>query len=99
MEADHEHVLAMAHRLHRGITSQLKGVVLNGPESESQHYAGCLNLSFAYVEGESLIMGLKVCASSIRTLWWVCLACNMRIYDMQHQIQSEFWALCGEAAT
>jgi cysteine desulfurase len=48
-------------RLRDGIMSQLQGVVLNGPEDVARHrYPGNVNLSFAYVEGESLIMGLKV---------------------------------------
>jgi len=38
--------------------SQLEGVIVNG--DEERRYAGNMNLSFAYVEGESLIMGLKV---------------------------------------
>jgi hypothetical protein len=48
-------------RLREGIMGQLSGVVLNGPEDVDKHrYPGNVNLSFAYVEGESLIMGLKV---------------------------------------
>lgn len=52
------HVERLAARLRDGIMSQLEGVVVNG--DEEQRYAGNMNLSFAYVEGESLIMGLKV---------------------------------------
>ena len=39
-----------------------QGVVLNGPGhlDERRRYVGNMNMSFAYVEGESLIMGLKV---------------------------------------
>jgi cysteine desulfurase len=40
----------------------LDGVVLNG--DESSRYWGNVNLSFAYVEGESLLMGLKDIAVS-----------------------------------
>ena len=40
----------------------LQGVVLNG-DSEARYW-GNVNLSFAYVEGESLLMGLKVGG------WW-----------------------------
>lgn len=35
---------------------------LNG--SAEHHYAGCVNISFAYVEGESLLMALKDIALS-----------------------------------
>lgn len=35
-----------------------QGVVLNG--DPAARYWGNINLSFAYVEGESLLMGLKV---------------------------------------
>ena len=60
MVSDTAHIRAMAERLQNGITSQCDGVVLNGPQSTEQRYVGNMNLSFSYVEGESLIMGLKV---------------------------------------
>lgn len=62
MAADTAHIGRLAHRLYDGITSRLDGVVLNGPGDldGAQRYVGNLNLSFAYVEGESLLMGLKV---------------------------------------
>lgn len=48
---------ALRQRLYAGITSCLDDVVLNGhPE---QRLPGNLNLSFAYVQGESLLMSLK----------------------------------------
>ena len=64
MAADTRHVRKLAHRLYDGITSQLEEVTLNGPGDldGADRYIGNLNLSFAYVEGESLIMGLKVWA-------------------------------------
>lgn len=62
MTTDTAHIRAMADRLYQGITSQCDGVVLNGPQSTDQRYVGNMNLSFSYVEGESLIMGLKVLA-------------------------------------
>jgi cysteine desulfurase len=44
-------------RLYNGITSRLSDVVLNG--EGAPHIPGNLNLSFAYVEGEGLMMGIK----------------------------------------
>lgn len=74
MASDTAHIRRLAHRLYDGITSQLQGVVLNGPGDldGDQRYVGNLNLSFAYVEGESLLMGLKVRYSML------CLASRNR---------------------
>jgi len=59
----HAHTHTHAHTHARTRTrSSIQGVELNGPKNLEQRYVGNLNLSFAYVEGESLIMGLKVCA-------------------------------------
>lgn len=60
MVADTEHIRSLADRLQKGITEKCDGVVLNGPQSTDHRYVGNMNLSFSYVEGESLIMGLKV---------------------------------------
>lgn len=62
MQSDHEHVKRLSDKLYHGIKSRLDGVVLNG--DESSRYWGNVNLSFAYVEGESLLMGLKDIAVS-----------------------------------
>jgi cysteine desulfurase len=62
MAADHERIAALRERLHRGITSQLEEVFLNG--SLEHRVAGNLNISFAFVEGESLLMALKDVAVS-----------------------------------
>ena len=65
MDADARHTHALAHRLHAAITSRLDGVVLNGPSLDAPYrLPSCVNLSFAYVEGESLLMGLKDLAVS-----------------------------------
>ncbi|XP_068172390.1 cysteine desulfurase [Antennarius striatus] len=62
MEYDHDRVSKLANRLVQKITSGLPDVIMNGdPE---QRYPGCVNLSFAYVEGESLLMALKDVALS-----------------------------------
>ena len=49
-------------RLNDGITSRLEDVYLNGHSTE--RLPGNLNLSFAYVEGAALMMGMKDVAVS-----------------------------------
>ncbi|WVN88665.1 cysteine desulfurase IscS [Cryptococcus depauperatus CBS 7841] len=61
MAADHVRVKQLSERLIDGITSKVEHVVRNGDVSG---YPGCVNLSFAYVEGESLLMALKDIALS-----------------------------------
>lgn len=85
MQADSEHIRKLAHRLYDGIHAKLQHVVLNGPGhlDEKQRYVGNLNMSFAYVEGESLLMGLKVRTAVCRSCWSsaVChqAACGKRM--------------------
>lgn len=62
MNHDAAHVKRLADRLREGITAKLQGVQLNG--DTTKRYWGNVNLSFAYVEGESLLMGLKDVAVS-----------------------------------
>ncbi|GBG27051.1 Cysteine desulfurase, mitochondrial [Hondaea fermentalgiana] len=62
MENDERWVRFLSDRLYDGITSQLDQVILNG--DREHRYPGNLNLSFAYVEGESLLMALKNIAVS-----------------------------------
>ncbi|CAM6096133.1 unnamed protein product [Calypogeia fissa] len=62
MEHDKKRVEELAQRFLNGISSQVQGLVING--SMEHRYAGNLNISFAYVEGESLLMGLKEVAVS-----------------------------------
>ncbi|KAJ1266849.1 hypothetical protein BS78_07G010600 [Paspalum vaginatum] len=62
MDYDHRRVSALQKRLLDGIRAQVDEVVING--SMEHRYPGNLNLSFAYVEGESLLMGLKEVAVS-----------------------------------
>eukprot|EP00249_Psilotum_nudum_P024461 c29191_g1_i2 orf=265-1725(-) len=62
MEYDKKHITELQQRLLNGIMSQLEGVVING--SMERRYVGNMNISFAYVEGESLLMGLKEVAVS-----------------------------------
>jgi cysteine desulfurase len=53
---------ALRDRLHRGIVSRLPEVYVNG--SLEHRLPGNLNISFAFVEGESLLMALKDIAVS-----------------------------------
>lgn len=62
MEYDMERIKTLSNRLIGGINAKLDHVVRNGDSVKT--YPGCVNLSFAYVEGESLLMGLKDMALS-----------------------------------
>lgn len=62
MEYDHKRITMLSHMLVDSITSRIPRVVRNGDPERS--YPGCVNLSFAYVEGESLLMALKDIALS-----------------------------------
>ncbi|RKP10747.1 NFS1 nitrogen fixation 1 [Thamnocephalis sphaerospora] len=62
MAYDSAHVSRLSKRLIDGITSHVSHVVRNGDPEHS--YPGCVNLSFAFVEGESLLMALKDIALS-----------------------------------
>ena len=62
MENDKRWVTHLSKRLYDGLTSRLEHVTLNG--DKERRYPGNLNLSFAYVEGESLLMALKNIAVS-----------------------------------
>ncbi|MCU7892613.1 MAG: IscS subfamily cysteine desulfurase [Candidatus Thiodiazotropha sp. (ex Ustalcina ferruginea)] len=61
MATENERVLGLRNRLWAGI-NDIEEVYLNG--DEDQRVAGNLNVSFAFVEGESLIMALKDLAVS-----------------------------------
>lgn len=62
MEQDRAHSQGLRDRLRGYIQSHLNEVYLNG--HPSKRLPGNLNLSFAYVEGESLLMGLSEIALS-----------------------------------
>lgn len=62
MDAEAIRLRALRDRLYRGITSQLAEVYVNG--SMEHRLPGNLNISFAFVEGESLLMALKDVAVS-----------------------------------
>jgi cysteine desulfurase len=62
MEAESKRLAAMRDRLQAGIMNALEEVYLNG--HPTQRLPNNLNLSFAYVEGEALLMGVKEIALS-----------------------------------
>ncbi|KAG8959421.1 cysteine desulfurase, partial [Tulasnella sp. 425] len=55
--ADNAHISKLSKRLINGINSRVEHVVRNG---DVNGFPGCVNLSFLYVEGETLLMTLKV---------------------------------------
>jgi cysteine desulfurase len=62
MAAEATRLKALRDRLYRGITSKLSETYVNG--SMESRLPGNLNISFAFVEGESLLMALKDVAVS-----------------------------------
>src|ERR1017187_6433792 len=67
MAAESERLLAMRESLRQQITAQLDEVYVNG--SMEHRLPGSLNISFAYVEGESLLMGINDIAVSSGSAW------------------------------
>jgi len=61
MPRDHARIKELSNRLIQSIDKQVDHVVRNG---DVNGYPGCVNLSFSYVEGESLLMALKDIALS-----------------------------------
>lgn len=62
MSYDYKRISGLSERLINQITSQLTHVVINGDKDHK--YPGCVNISFAFVEGESLLMACKDIALS-----------------------------------
>lgn len=62
MESDAKHISKLNNKFYTQINKNLSHLVLNG--SEKERYDGNLNISFAGVEGESLIMAIKEMAVS-----------------------------------
>jgi cysteine desulfurase len=62
MASDAARTIALRDRLHRLITDELDEVYLNG--HPVHRLPGNLNISFAYIEGESMLMGLNGSAHS-----------------------------------
>jgi len=66
MPAEIERLADLRDRLFEGLTSAISGVELNGPSLENRwlRLAGNLNCSFAYVDGEALMMSMRDLAVS-----------------------------------
>jgi cysteine desulfurase len=66
LPAERKRFTELRARLLSSITDRLEGVSLNGPalEDESVRLPGNLNLSFAFVDGEALMMSMKQVAVS-----------------------------------
>jgi len=62
MAAESERLIALRERLKNGILGELDEVSING--HPTQRLPGNMNMSFAFVEGESLLMALKEIAVS-----------------------------------
>ncbi len=62
MEKENKRILTLRNRLLDGISAKIPLAVLNG--SIEKRISGNLNISFPYIEGESLIMGVKELAVS-----------------------------------
>jgi cysteine desulfurase len=62
MSYDQEWISYLSNKLQKGIEENIPMVIRNGDPVHNYH--GCLNYSFAYVEGESLLMALKNIAVS-----------------------------------
>ena len=61
-ESDHAHISKLRKRLIDGMLSELEEVYFNGTPDQS--VPGIVNISFNYVEGESLLMAVKDIAVS-----------------------------------
>lgn len=62
MQQNEEHINRLTKKLHDGLNKNIPDLYLNG-HAEERIY-GNLNLSFAYIEGESMIMAIKDLAVS-----------------------------------
>lgn len=62
MDKDYQHIKYLSDKFYKAIVNKIPEVYLNG--DAEKRYPGNLNLSFAYVEGESLIIAIKELAVS-----------------------------------
>jgi cysteine desulfurase len=64
MTYDDRRITMLSKRLINRITSELTHVTVNGDHTPDKCYPGCVNISFSFVEGESLLMACKDIALS-----------------------------------
>jgi cysteine desulfurase len=62
MEYDQKHISYLSKKMYNTLKANIKDIYLNG--DLDKRYSGNLNISFAYVEGESLIMSINQLAVS-----------------------------------
>lgn len=62
MAADAERIRYLSDKFLKKVMDEVPDVFMNG--DREQRYPGCINLSFAYIEGESMIMAIKNLAVS-----------------------------------
>jgi cysteine desulfurase len=62
MASESQRLLALRERLRKGIEARVSDTYING--SLEHRLPGSLNMSFAYIEGEAMLMGLKDVAVS-----------------------------------
>jgi cysteine desulfurase len=59
MQKDYDHIKRLYFRLKKGLMDKIPNIEINGSENEKHGFFGNLNVSFAFVEGESLMMKIK----------------------------------------
>ena len=64
MEADYIYIKMLFERLLNKLKANLTNITVNGSIKEGERFFGNLNISFAFVEGESLMMAMKNVAVS-----------------------------------
>ena len=66
MATEPDRLAGLRNRLYEGLSSEVDGVTLNGPALDAPGWRlpGNLNVSFAYVDGEALLMNIKDLAVS-----------------------------------